>query len=80
MPVARHITFSARLLRRDAAPQTVTVRGTSDTPPRTLRRAAGGGGQLAFDVYALVDADGWPHEATYTFVETVERASANPDL
>ncbi|HEY2557369.1 MAG TPA: hypothetical protein VGI08_09695 [Diaminobutyricibacter sp.] len=78
--MARHITFSARLLRRDATPQTVVVRGTSDTPPRTLRRAAGGGGQLAFDVYALVDADGWPHEATYTFVETVERASANPDL
>jgi hypothetical protein len=78
--VARHITFSARLLRRDASPQTVVVRGTSDVPPQTLRRAAGGGGQLAFDVYALVDADGWPEEATYTYVETVERASANPDL
>ena len=78
--MARHLTFSARLLRRDATPQTVVVRGTSDTPPKTLRRAAGGGGQLAFDVYALVDADGWPNEATYTYVETVERASANPDL
>ncbi len=78
--MARHITFSARLLKRDASPQTVVVRGTSDTPPKTLRRAAGGGGQLAFEVYALVDADGWPQEATYTFVETVERASADPDL
>ena len=78
--MARHLTFSARLLRRDATPQTVVVRGTSDSPPKTLRRAAGGGGQLAFDVYALVDADGWPNEATYTYVETVERASANPDL
>ncbi len=78
--MARHITFSARLLKRNASPLTVVVRGTSDTPPKTLRRAAGGGGQPAFDVYALVDADGWPQEATYTFVETVERASANPDL
>lgn len=78
--MARHITFSARLLRRDAIPRSVTVRGTSDTPPKTLRQAAGGGGTLAFDVYALVDADGWPEEATYTYVETVERASADPDL
>ncbi|MFF1571540.1 hypothetical protein ACFVWR_02250 [Leifsonia sp. NPDC058292] len=78
--MSRTITFHARLLRRDARPQTVTVRSASDTPPRTLRRAAGGGGELTFDVYALVDADGWPTEATYSYVESVSRAAADPDV
>jgi hypothetical protein len=78
--MSRTTTFHARLLRRDARPQTVTVRASSDTPPRTLRRASGGGGQLTFDVYSLVDADGWPHEATYSYVESVARAAADPDV
>ncbi|WP_223693339.1 hypothetical protein [Leifsonia poae] len=78
--MTRTTTFHARLLRRDALPQTVTVRAASDTPPRTLRRAAGGGGQLTFDVYALVDADGWPTEATYSYVESVTRDAADPDV
>jgi hypothetical protein len=77
--VTRTTTFRARLLRQDAKPQTITVRASSDTPPRTLRRAAGGGGELNFDVYALVDADGWPAEATYSYVESVSRAAAGPD-
>jgi hypothetical protein len=78
--VTRTTTFHARLLRRDAQPQTVTVRAPSDSPPRTLRRAAGGGGLLTFDVYALVDADGWPNEATYSYVESVSRSAADADI
>ena len=78
--VTRTTTFHARLLRRNAPPQTVTVRAASDAPPRTLRRPAGGGGQLTFDVFALVDADGWPNEATYSFVESVQRAAADADV
>ena len=78
--MTRATTFRARLLRQDASPQTVTVRAASDTAPRTLRRAAGGGGQLEFDVYSLVDADGWPAEATYSFVESVSRNAADADV
>ena len=62
--MTRTTTFRARLLRSGAEPQTVTVRAASDAPPRTLRRASGGGGMLEFDVYALLDADGWPASAT----------------
>ena len=69
--MTRTTTFRARLLRSGAEPQTVTVRSSSDAPPRTLRRAAGGGGTLNFDVYALLDADGWPATATYSFVHTL---------
>lgn len=71
--MTRTTTFHARLLRSGVDPQTVTVRAASDAPPRTLRRAAGGGGQLNFDVYALLDADGWPKSATYTYVESLSR-------
>ena len=78
--MTRTTTFRARLLRLDEQPQTVTVRAASDSPPRTLRRAAGGGGQLTFDVYALVDADGWPSTATYSYVSSVSRAAAGPDV
>jgi hypothetical protein len=56
------------------------VRASSDKPPRTLRRPSGGGGQLTFDVYSLVDADGWPDEATYSYVESVSRAAADADV
>lgn len=71
--MTRTTTFHARLLRSGAQPQTVTVRSASDSPPRTLRRPAGGGGTLLFDVYALLDADGWPDSATYTFVDSLSR-------
>lgn len=77
--MTRTTTFHARLLRSGADPQTVTVRASSDVPPRTLRRAAGGGGELMFDVYALLDADGWPRSATYTFVESLSRAPSVAD-
>ena len=77
--MTRTTTFRARLLRSGKDPQTVTVRASSDSPPRTLRRAAGGGGMLTFDVYALLDADGWPDSATYTFVESVSREPALSD-
>ena len=78
--MTRTTTFHARLLRRDAQPQTVTVRASSDAPPRTLRRAAGGADRCTFDVYALVDADGWPNEATYSYVESVTRSAADADM
>jgi hypothetical protein len=45
-----------------------------------LRRPAGGNDQLIFDVYALIDADGWPADAAFTFVETVSRLPADPDV
>ncbi|WP_295120314.1 hypothetical protein [uncultured Leifsonia sp.] len=77
--MTRTTTFHARLLRSGADPQTVTVRAPSDVPPRTLRRAAGGGGQLNFDVYALLDADGWPASATYTYVESLARDPSAAD-
>lgn len=77
--MTRTTTFRARLLRSGAEPQTVTVRSASDAPPRTLRRAAGGGGSLNFDVYALLDADGWPASATYTYVQSLSREPASPD-
>jgi hypothetical protein len=77
--VTRTINFRARLLRSGADPQTVTVRASSDVPPRTLRRAAGGGGELNFDVYALLDADGWPRSATYTYVESLSRTPSPAD-
>ena len=77
--MTRTTTFRARLLRSGAEPQTVTVRAASDAPPRTLRRATGGGGMLEFDVYALLDADGWPASATYTYVESLSREPAAPD-
>ncbi|AGW40398.1 ABC transporter ATP-binding protein [Leifsonia xyli subsp. cynodontis DSM 46306] len=71
--MTRTIAFHARLLRSGAEPRTVTVYSASDSPPRILRRPAGGGGGLEFDVYALLDADGWPEGATYTFVESLTR-------
>ena len=77
--MTRTTTFRARLLRSGADPQTVTVRASSDVPPRTLRRAAGGGGELNFDVYALLDADGWPRSATYTYVESLSRTPSPAD-
>lgn len=77
--MTRTTTFHARLLRSGTEPKTVTVRASSDSPPRTLRRAAGGGGTLAFDVYALLDADGWPASATYTFVESLTREPSAAD-
>jgi hypothetical protein len=77
--VTRTTTFHARLLRSGAVPQTVTVRAASDAPPRTLRRPAGGGGRLNFDVYALLDADGWPASATYTYVESLSREPSAAD-
>ena len=77
--MTRTTTFRARLLRAGAEPQTVTVRAASDSPPRTLRRPAGGGGTLTFDVYALLDADGWPASATYTFVDTLSRSPSTSD-
>ena len=77
--MTRTTTFRARLLRSGTEPQTVTGRAASDAPPKTLRRAAGGGGMLEFDVYALLDADGWPASATYTYVESLSREPAAPD-
>lgn len=77
--MTRTTTFHARLLRSGREPQTVTVRAASDVPPRTLRRAAGGGGSLTFDVYALLDADGWPQSATYSFVESLAREASLSD-
>ena len=77
--MTRTTTFRARLLRSGAEPQTVTVRSASDAPPRTLRRAAGGGGSLYFDVYAQLDAGGWPAAATYTYVQSLSREPASPD-
>lgn len=77
--MTRTTTFRARLLRSGLPPQTVTVRSASDAPPRTLRRPAGGGGSLTFDVYALLDADGWPASATYTYVESLTREPAAED-
>ncbi|MFE4949048.1 hypothetical protein ACFQ9V_02985 [Leifsonia sp. NPDC056665] len=77
--MTRTTTFHARLLRSGVDPQTVTVRASSDIPPRTLRRAAGGGGELNFDVYALLDADGWPRSATYTYVESLSRTPSPAD-
>ncbi|MDN4613646.1 hypothetical protein P5G50_04185 [Leifsonia sp. F6_8S_P_1B] len=77
--MTRTTTFHARLLREGAEPRTVTVRASSDSPPRTLRRAAGGGGTLTFDVYALLDADGWPESATYTYVESLSREPSASD-
>ncbi|WP_348789709.1 hypothetical protein [Leifsonia sp. NPDC080035] len=77
--MTRTTTFHARLLRAGAEPQTVTVRASSDSPPRTLRRPAGGGGTLMFDVYALLDADGWPDSATYTYVDSLSRAPSTSD-
>ena len=77
--MTRTTTFRARLLRSGTDPQTVTVRASSDVPPRTLRRAAGGGGALNFDVYALLDADGWPRSATYTYVESLSRTPSPAD-
>jgi hypothetical protein len=68
--VTRTTTFRARLLREGEPPRTVTERAPSDVPPRTLRRAAASGA-LAYDVYALLDADGWPATATYSFVHTL---------
>jgi hypothetical protein len=32
-----------------------------------------------FDVYALLDADGWPASATYTYVQSLSREPASPD-
>ena len=77
--MTRTTTFHARLLRSGTEPQTVTVRAASDIPPRTLRRAAGGGGALTFEVYALLDADGWPASATYTYVESLSRDPSAAD-
>jgi hypothetical protein len=77
--MTRTTTFHARLLRSGVEPQTVTVRAASDAPPRTLRRAAGGAGMLSFDVYALLDADGWPASATYTYVESLSRDPSPAD-
>ncbi len=74
------MAFDARLLRKDVSPRTVRVRVDSDRPPGTLRDITGGGDLLNVDVYALADADGWPNEATYTFVETVRRTRADPDI
>lgn len=55
------------------------MRSASDSPPRILRWPAGGGGTLEFDVYALLDADGWPEGATYTFVESLTRDPSPAD-
>jgi len=34
---------------------------------------------LNFDVYALLDADGWPRSATYTYVESLSRTPSPAD-
>jgi hypothetical protein len=76
--VTRTTTFRARLLREGEPPRTVTERAPSDVPPRTLRRTAAGGA-LAYDIYALLDADGWPASATYSYVQTLAPARAASD-
>ena len=70
--MTRTTTFRARLLREGETPRTVTERAPSDVPPRTLRRRASGGGM--YDIYTLLDADGWPATATYSFVQTLSPA------
>jgi hypothetical protein len=76
--VTRTTTFRARLLREGEQPRTVTERAPSDVPPRTLRRNASGGG-LAYDIYALLDADGWPASATYSYVQTLSPVRSAAD-
>ena len=76
----RQSTFTARLFREGHSPESVRVPRTSPVPPRILRRPGNGGDQLSFDVFALVDADGWPHDAAFTFVENVQTTAANPDI
>ncbi|UAJ79672.1 hypothetical protein IT072_00780 [Leifsonia sp. ZF2019] len=75
--MTRTTTFRARLLREGEAPRTVTERAPSDAPPRTLRRRASAGGM--YDIYALLDADGWPATATYSFVQTLSPARSAAD-
>jgi hypothetical protein len=76
----RQATFVARLFREGREPESVRVPRASPAPPTVLRRPAGGNDQLIFDVYALIDADGWPADAAFTFVETVSRLPADPDV
>jgi hypothetical protein len=78
--MSRTKTFEALLLRTDRSPEAVAMPRVSATPPRVIRRPAGGTDALTFEVYALVDADGWPQSATFSYVESVVRASADPDI
>lgn len=73
--MSRTITFRARLLSDEHPPRTVSVRASTEiAPPATLRQR-GATGSVSFDVYTLVDSDGWPQTATYLFVKNVA-----PDL
>lgn len=78
--MARAKTFEAVLLRGDRSPESVAIARASTTPPRVIRRPSGGSDALTFEVYALVDADGWPQSATFSYVESVVRHSADPDV
>jgi hypothetical protein len=73
-------TFEALLLRADRTPETVQMPRLSPAPPRVIRRPAGGTDALTFEVYAIVDADGWPQSATFSYVDSVTRESADPDI
>ncbi|GAA0424600.1 MULTISPECIES: hypothetical protein [Leifsonia] len=75
--MTRTTTFRARLLREGEPPRTVTERAPSDVPPRTLRRSASGSG--IYDIYTLLDAEGWPATATYSFVQTLSPARSAAD-
>jgi hypothetical protein len=82
--MARGTVFRARLLRRDAPAVDVEIPRVGDQPPGTLRRvgdaADSSAAQVGVEVYTLLDADGWPAEATYLWAETVSRPAANPDV
>lgn len=82
--MAGRSVFRARLLRRDAPAVDVEVARVGDQPPGTLRRVGESldpsAAQVGVEVYTLLDADGWPAEATYLWTETVSRPAANPDV
>ena len=80
MSMARRKTFEALLLRAGRVPETVVMPQLSATPPRVLRRPAGGENALTFEVYAIVDSDGWPDSATFSFVESVVREPGDSEV
>lgn len=63
---------------KEAVEIRVRMERATDGAPIRLRVPTVFVGRDAFDVFDLVDADGWPDIAVFTYRETIPRTTADP--